>query len=437
MINMNFSKSLETVSEFFQTNDDNILINKSLVVRDIRGKFRILINNNKLTKKVSEKIHALEISLGKYASTPFVQLSKDLFDSVSVFNDVAIVNFTYPEHEKSFKLLDRQITGSGWSSTNFSMTDSLKKIPKLSFFGLKGGVGRSTALSILSYDLAKRGKKVILIDLDLESPGLSSLLLPQDRINDVGIIDWIVEYNFIQDKRMLLDGILCPSPLSDNTQGEILIAPAMGTDNHNYMDKLSRVYNDSEGERFEQKLLSFFEAVVEKENPDLILVDSRSGLHDIAALSIVGISDYTLLFGIDSRQSWNGYETLFSFWKGRNEVVRNVRERVKIVQALLPEMDQINRADLFKQKAYDLFSKMLYDQVIDNEIDDNNISEFSFLENDDFAPHYPIKIKWDNRFQEFNPLLIEKGIITKEYLNMCFGELIQWVDTVVVQKEIP
>ncbi len=52
--------------------------------------------------------------------------------------------------------------------------------PRLVFHGIKGGVGRSTAIAMLAYHLAKKGKNVLLIDFDLESPGLSGLMLPPD-----------------------------------------------------------------------------------------------------------------------------------------------------------------------------------------------------------------------------------------------------------------
>ncbi|MBI5592256.1 MAG: AAA family ATPase [Deltaproteobacteria bacterium] len=66
-------------------------------------------------------------------------------------------------------------------------------MPRIVFFGLKGGVGRSTAMAMLAYDLARTGKRVLLIDFDLESPGLSGLLLPPDRFADFGMVDWFIE----------------------------------------------------------------------------------------------------------------------------------------------------------------------------------------------------------------------------------------------------
>jgi len=46
----------------------------------------------------------------------------------------------------------------------------------VTFYSFKGGVGRSMALLNLAYALALRGRSVLLLDMDLEAPGLSGFL---------------------------------------------------------------------------------------------------------------------------------------------------------------------------------------------------------------------------------------------------------------------
>ena len=50
------------------------------------------------------------------------------------------------------------------------------------FYSFKGGVGRSMALLNVGYALASRGRRVLLIDMDLEAPGLSRFLLDSDEL---------------------------------------------------------------------------------------------------------------------------------------------------------------------------------------------------------------------------------------------------------------
>ena len=41
------------------------------------------------------------------------------------------------------------------------------------FYSFKGGVGRSLAVMNVAYTLAGRGRHVLVVDMDLEAPGLS------------------------------------------------------------------------------------------------------------------------------------------------------------------------------------------------------------------------------------------------------------------------
>jgi MinD-like ATPase involved in chromosome partitioning or flagellar assembly/Tfp pilus assembly protein PilF len=50
------------------------------------------------------------------------------------------------------------------------------------FYSFKGGVGRSLALLNAAYTLAGRGRHVLVVDMDLEAPGISSFLLGQKEL---------------------------------------------------------------------------------------------------------------------------------------------------------------------------------------------------------------------------------------------------------------
>ncbi len=50
------------------------------------------------------------------------------------------------------------------------------------FYSFKGGVGRSLALLNVAYTLAGRGRHVLVVDMDLEAPGISRFLLDQKEL---------------------------------------------------------------------------------------------------------------------------------------------------------------------------------------------------------------------------------------------------------------
>jgi hypothetical protein len=223
------------------------------------------------------------------------------------------------------------------------------------------------------------------------------------------------------------------SPLSENTQGEIRVAAAMGMNEGFYLAKLSRVYADvslqNRVERFSQRANRLITALEAQEKPDVVLIDSRAGLHDLAAVSIVGLATSALLFAVDSAQTWQGYRLLFSQWQCYPSVLKALRDRVLMVEALFPETDQAARSGLFLENAYTLFSETIYERIEPGIEPDSEV--FNFDLNDTSAPHYPLRIKWNNRFQEFNPLLLPKGILSDADITATFGEFIEGLNRLI------
>ncbi len=332
-----------------------------------------------------------------------------------------------PERELMVRLLDRQVIGQDWLRTRRFSEQGHP--PRVVFYGLKGGVGRSTALAMLAYRLAREGKRVLLIDFDLESPGLSGLLLPQDRVATYGLVDWFVEDAVGQGDEVLRD-MVSLSPLSDQTQGSIRVAAAMGQGETAYLSKLARTYADTPSptgpQTFADRMVRITQRLEQQEQPDIVLIDSRAGLHDVAAVAISSLASVALLFATDAQQNWQGYRQLFNHWHQRPEVLRQVRNRIVMVQALFPENDQVERASRFVQNAWDIFSELIYDALEpDTETPED---AFSFdLHNED-GPHFPMRVRWNARFQEFDPLQGRSaGGVDDTDIDLAFGPFVQEV----------
>jgi len=412
-----------------------------LVIRDMSGLISVALDVSR--SEHSETVSKLEqemAGLGAYAASPGVVCADDLFEPDVIFQDPSIVEFVVPGTALSVRVLERQVTGQDWLLNRADATTPQPAIPHLVFFGLKGGVGRSTALAILAYQMAKAGKQVLLIDLDLESPGLSGLLLPPDRLADFGVVDWLLEEGVGQGSDVI-GRMVSSSPLSANLRREIRIAAAIGNADAYYLDKLSRVYADvTEGhqpKRFSERVHRMVNTLVNTEKPDVVLIDSRAGLHDLAALSIVGLASTAFLFATDSAQGWQGYRSLFTHWQCRPKVARNIRERLKMVSALFPESEQVPRARAFLERSYTLFAETLYDEVNPGVVDQADRDLFNFDMEDNTSPHYPLRIKWNSRLQEFDPMQISKGLFGDDEIRSAYGEFLDGVTqlTEVTQPE--
>lgn len=59
------------------------------------------------------------------------------------------------------------------------------------FYSFKGGVGRSMALINVAYSLASKGRNVLILDMDLEAPGLSGFLRRNHEIGEPARFDMV------------------------------------------------------------------------------------------------------------------------------------------------------------------------------------------------------------------------------------------------------
>jgi MinD-like ATPase involved in chromosome partitioning or flagellar assembly len=66
------------------------------------------------------------------------------------------------------------------------------------FYSYKGGVGRSMAMANVAEWLYQQGKRVVMIDWDLEAPGLEGYFFPEEQLDEIkskpGLMDVIVDY---------------------------------------------------------------------------------------------------------------------------------------------------------------------------------------------------------------------------------------------------
>ena len=67
------------------------------------------------------------------------------------------------------------------------------------FYSFKGGVGRSMAVANVGEELYRRGLKVLLVDFDLEAPGLERFFdAPADILAQRGVIDMVLSYKALR-----------------------------------------------------------------------------------------------------------------------------------------------------------------------------------------------------------------------------------------------
>ena len=278
--------------------------------------------------------------------------------------------------------VDRLLTGKGWWTVDGRHDPSIYTL-----YSVKGGVGRSTTAAVLAWHLARSGQDVLVVDLDLESPGLSSAVLAPDQQPTFGVVDWFVE-DLVDQGDHVIEGMIARPTWHQDLRGDVCIVPAHGAESGEYLAKLGRVHLDTEVP-WTKRLKELLRALRAATDPSVVLLDSRSGLHDIAAATVTDMNAQVLLFATDSETTWQDYSILFRHWRELG-LAREIRKQLSIVSSLTPDIQTRQYVDRFRERSWSLFQDYLYDDL--DSADEPYGFAFELLE--DHAPHDPIPIHW-------------------------------------------
>ena len=288
--------------------------------------------------------------------------------------------------------VERLLTGSGWWTVGAPRPEGSAE--RWTLFSIKGGVGRSTTAAVLAWHLACKGERVLVADLDLESPGLSSAMLGPDARPEYGVADWFVEDLVGQGGLVIADMIAEPA-WARGFEGDVYVAPAHGREPGEYLAKLARAYMDRAADPWTARLERLLASLEARFDPTVVLVESRSGLHDIAAATVTDIGARTLLFATDSESGWTDYRILFRHWLDR-DLATKIRDRLWIVSALTPPDDEYRYLERFREQAWSLFVDHLYDEA-SSSVEPGEETVFFDL-SDEGALHDPLRIYWERAF---------------------------------------
>ncbi|MEG4836744.1 ParA family protein [Microcoleus sp. B9-D4] len=180
----------------------------------------------------------------------------------------------------------------------------------VTFYSFKGGVGRSTALGLVAGILATRNRRVVMVDFDLEAPGISVLFQNDlETINEeqYGVLDYLHQRYLTPDQNIpTIDNCICQVNLG--TRGELFLVPA-GEYNENYIHRLADLDRHT--------LQSFYRGEInpveqlisdikDRLDPDVILIDARPGFNDTSAIALFDLADTAIICFSPTDQSFQG-----------------------------------------------------------------------------------------------------------------------------------
>jgi len=264
------------------------------------------------------------------------------------------------------------------------------------FYSFKGGVGRSMALSNVAEFLCSRGARVLMIDWDLEAPGLESFFFAPDDPGSldvrsrIGLIDYLDQYRrdydslrpratfeeAVQNLRPL-EKLLIPirPPVANNpTGGELWLLPAgwrasrkASKDGEMPFDdrfpryaatvqdfNWSEFYSGYEGESF----FDWFRERLLKGAPlasgatddgsrrgfDVILIDSRTGVTEVGGVCTRQLADVVVSFCAPNYQNLAGAERMSESFS-RPQIIEARRGRSLEVVVIPARVDEAGETD--------------------------------------------------------------------------------------------
>jgi len=423
---MNFNDALEKATQLAQARIPD-LKEHVFLVRDLHGRIRLLLKkrrdqNSPFYRHIQALIVDITQALGTYAyPTDDLVIYREELKSIQLPDDGASAVLAENGGHKVC-LHDRLLMGAEWSASPPAGAPSIKR---LTLFSMKGGVGRSTTATILAWHLAQKGKRVLVFDLDLESPGVGATLLGQD-LPRFGIVDWFVE-DALGQGNVVLGEMVRQSALATGS-GTIAVVPAFGSDTGDYLAKLGRAYLErgpNGHEPWPSRLKRLVEAIEQQEKPDIVILDSRTGLHDTSAALVLAMGADTLMFAVDTPQTWSSYGFLFKHWT-RHPDVASFYDKLWVVGSMVPDTDIDAYVEGLRDRAWSLFDETLYSAP-------KVTSRGGFLApvvDDEAGNHFPRAVYWQRGLMAFNPL----ANWTDQFVTAAYQSFLAWFDRVLLEE---
>ncbi len=240
------------------------------------------------------------------------------------------------------------------------------------FYSYKGGVGRSMALANVGELFCRAGLNVLLVDWDLEAPGLERFLIDdaskmEEMTVHLGVVDMLLDYKHKMTQEWPTRDrefpFIKPSDLAielyrDSSKGQLRLLTSGKRDRANFSRYANAVltfdwkdfYERLEGEAYFEWLRQQF-----LEMADIVLIDSRTGITEMGGVCTYQLADVVIALCTANQQSLNGtYEVLSDLLR---DEVREARGRPLKVFAIPARVEQsegefLNR---FKREFLKLF----------------------------------------------------------------------------------
>ncbi len=212
------------------------------------------------------------------------------------------------------------------------------------FYSFKGGVGRTMALVNVAVELANRGKRVLIVDFDLEAPALDTFDLGRPAESTSGMVDFVREY---LDTGMAPDAahfLFKSAGFADNGCG--LWTMPSGSQDRGYAARLASIdwndlYENHDGYLLFEDLKLQWQAAIE---PDHVLIDCRTGYTDIGGICTRHLPNAVAVFFFPNQQNLRGLTKIVRDIRAEGTGPRQQQIDLHFVLSNVPDLDDEDSA---------------------------------------------------------------------------------------------
>lgn len=175
----------------------------------------------------------------------------------------------------------------------------------ISFYSYKGGTGRTLLVANLAVYAARLGCSVVMVDLDLEAPGLAYKVLPSPP-NRPGVLEWLSA-----PRRPDIEEVAQELEVSHrfNPGGELRLVGAGPPPSMRYLREVRELQSTAFGEesaRGVEGMLELRDSIDAHFNPDLLLLDARTGISNTNAITTRVLADDVVALTLNTREQLEG-----------------------------------------------------------------------------------------------------------------------------------
>ncbi len=231
---------------------------------------------------------------------------------------------------------------SGNNSKPFACARLHERMYIATFYSFKGGVGRTMALVNVAVSLALRGRRVLVVDFDVEAPGLDTfdVLRPQEEVS--GVIDFVMQY-LESGSAPDASGFIGQCDPIGEKGGGLWIMPSGKAETYSANFKQldwGELYERHDGFLLFEDLKEQWNQVVK---PDYVLIDSRTGHTDTSGICTRHLPDSVAVFFFPNEQNLRGLTEVVSDIRAEEKEPRNKAIDLHFVMSNVPDLDDEDR----------------------------------------------------------------------------------------------